>query len=121
MSRVVGVVVAIVLAMAAAGCGDDGAGAPTTTATPPTAVGTPGTAGADDCAGCRRLGVGTDADIDGTSVGVRQCADGSCELALAASDGAESEVHVVTGDTLDVGAGWVVVAVTGDGLTIRPT
>jgi hypothetical protein len=119
MSRVVGVIAAVVLALAA-GCGDDGAGSPTTTATPPTVVGTRGTSTAQDCAECRRLQVGTDADIDGTSVGVRQCADGSCELALAAPDFAESEVHVAVGDTLDVGAGWVVVTVTGDSLTIRP-
>ena len=95
------------LAVLAVGCGDDIA--PTASSVATSRTGPP-------CTGCRTLRVGTDARLDGTSIGVRRCADGECSVALAAADGTETRRTLGPGDTL---GSWRVEAVSERGLVLR--
>jgi hypothetical protein len=99
-----GAVAVVVAAAVLAGCGGDagstGSSAPSSTT----------------CDGCRTLRVGTDARLDGTSIGVRRCDRGSCSLALAAADGTETRRTVGPGDTIGV---WHVESVSAEALVLR--
>ena len=99
-----GVVAVVLTAAVLAGCGRD-VGSPGASAPSPTT-----------CDGCRTLRVGTDARLDGTSIGVRHCERGSCSLALAGADGTETRRTVGPGDT--IGA-WRVESVSADALVVR--
>ncbi len=102
-----GVLVALALAAA---CADDA---------PPAAM-APRAATTVACGDCRTLGVGTDARLGSTSVGVRRCADGTCSLSLAAADGTETTLIVAAGDTLALDPPWLVVTADATGLVLRP-
>lgn len=108
MARAAAVALVLALGVAVTACGDDA---------PSTAAGHAATSSAPVCDGCRVLRVGTDARLDGASIGVRRCADGTCSLAVVDADGTESRRTVRPGDTL---GRWRVESVSAGGLVVTP-